>query len=98
MPRPIGELLPEVLAHATERHRRLLDIQRRWTKAVGKETATHTRVVAFRRGALYVQADDSGSSYMLHLEAPRILKRLNAGRPDERVQSFVIRAGDVAAH
>ena len=97
MPKPIGELLPGVLAHATERHRRLLEVQRRWTKAVGKDAATHTKVVAFRRGVMHVQADDSGSSYALHLDKPRIIKRLNAGRHDGTVQDLVIRAGDVAA-
>lgn len=93
MPTPIGELLPKVLAHTTEQHRRLLEVQRRWTKAVGKDAAKHTKVVAFRRGVLYVQADDSGSSYALHLEAPRILTRLNAGRPDQRIQDLIVRPG-----
>ncbi len=90
----IGEVLPRVLTKATERHQQLLEMQRRWERLAGNAVAKHTKVVAVRRGTLYVQSDEPGSSYAVHLDKPQLLQRLNAGRL-HRIEEIVIRAGGV---
>ncbi len=88
----ISEVLSKVLTKATERHQQLLEIQHRWERFAGKALAKHTKVVAVRRGTLYVQSDEPGSSYAVHLEKTKLLERLNAGE-SRRIEEIVIRAG-----
>ena len=63
---------------------------------IGEASDLSTKVVAFRRGAMYVQTDEPGAHYTACLEKPRLLKRLNAGCDrDATVHDIVIRAGDI---
>lgn len=97
MAQSIADVLPKVLAQATQQHRQLRELRQRWARAAGQQLAGHSKVIALRRGALWVQVDDPGSGYALSLDKPRLLKRLNAGKGAATIEEILVRAGEAPA-
>lgn len=94
MPKPIRELLPDVMRQASKRRRVIEQVQRRWARVVGKALAEHTKPMRVSRGTLYVQTDEPGASFVLSLEKSRLLKALK-GAAEEPIEDIVIRAGEL---
>ena len=94
--RSLKDLLPSVVRGARARRRGMDTLQRRWDRAVGRRIARHTRVSSFRRGVLYVATDDPGANFLLSLQKPRVLQRLQRMRTYP-VEEIVIRAGEIAS-
>ena len=90
----IDALIPQVLKQAGERHGALLEIQRDWERAVGRQLAAHTKPVSLRRGVLTVHADRPGDSFALSYRAPQALERLQTSLPG-KIERIVIRPGDL---
>ncbi len=95
MPKPIRELIPNVIRQAAERQRAIEQLQRRWARVVGKDLAGHTKPVRMSRGTLYVQTDEPGASFVLSLEKPRLLKALKEAAGGEPIEDIVVRAGEL---
>ena len=93
--KPVGALIPDMLRRTAREHRPLFAIQRRWSRLVGKQLATHTRPVSLRRGRLVVHADRPGDSFALNYARPKLLKQLQGvGRGG--VEEIIIRAGSIS--
>ncbi len=95
MAKPLRDLVPNILRHASAQRQAAEQLQHHWEQAVGKQLAAQTRVMALRKGALYVQTNDAGAHFTLNIEKPRVLQCLSQalGQP---VTDLVIRAGDAA--
>lgn len=110
-PTAIGALLPKVLRKAGDTHLAIQALRRAWTRVVGKELAAHTKPARLRAGRLYIYTDAPGASFILSLETPRLLERMQAclekARPKAArrqrrpaagpfvVEEIIVRAGDV---
>lgn len=96
MPKPstIGELVPKVVHRAAQRRAALQRLRREWTRLVGKSLALHARPASLRRGTLYVHTDEPGTNFVLQLERPRLLAKLQA-RAKPPIKEIVIRAGEL---
>lgn len=96
MPKPIGELLPALLAHAATKHEASQQLQRNWPRLVGKQLAAHTRPGPIRRGTLTIYTDEPGTNFLLMLEKPRLLEKLNRCLPPAgEIEEILVRPGDI---
>ena len=94
MPKPISELIPQILRRAAAQHDAIQQVQRHWRRLVGKELARHARPTSLRKGKLYIATDEPGASFTLNLEKPRLLRKLRA-QTRGAVEEIIIRAGEV---
>ena len=94
MPKPIGELIPSILRRAATQHDAIQQVQRHWSRLVGKELARHAKPTSVRRGTLFIATDEPGTSFTLNLEKPRLLRALRA-RTRGAIEEIVIRPGEV---
>ena len=96
----IAQLLPGVVRKATQKQRESEGIRRRWSKLVGKELARHTKPSGVRGGKLYVQTDEPGASFLLSLDKPRLLAKMQPPRRTKRdakgIEDIVVRPGDLS--
>lgn len=95
MARPISELIPRIMQEAATKHEAVQRLQRAWPRLVGRELAAHTRPGRLRRRTLYVYTDEPGASFLLNLEKPRLLEKLQAGGGHD-IEEIVIRPGEIA--
>lgn len=93
MAKSIKDLLPHVLGEATAQHRGRAQLERQWARAVGARLAAQTRIVNLHRGTLTVQTDSPGASFLLSLDKPALLKKMQRATTPP-VTELVIRAGD----
>jgi hypothetical protein len=91
-PERLDTLIPGVIERMSERHGALFEIQRDWSRLVGRRLAAHTRPVSLRRGVLTVQADHPGDGFSLSYRKPELLERFHGSLPG-KVETIVIRPG-----
>ena len=100
MAKRIGELLPAVVRKARAKSRAIQQLQRSWGRLVGKTLAAHTQPASLRHGRLYVHTNQPGASFVLSLEKPRLLEKIQAGlrrgRTGQTVEEIIVRAGGPA--
>ena len=93
-PERLDALIPGVLQRMGERHGALFDIQRDWTRLVGRRLAAHTKPSSLRRGVLTVHADGPGDGFALSYRKPELLERLRKALPGS-VEEILIRPGGI---
>ena len=93
-PERLGALIPGVLQRMGARHGALFEIQRDWSRLVGRQLAAHTKPVGLRHGALTVHIDRPGDGFALSYRKPELLERLQA-TTQGKVEEIVIRPGDI---
>ena len=95
-PKSLKDLLPQVVRAASKRQRELEQLRRAWARAVGAELSRLTRVSSLRRGTLYIQTSEPGANFVLNLEKPRLLAKLQRRRLGP-IDDIVVRPGEVEA-
>jgi len=90
MAKSIGELIPNIVRQAATKHNTIQRLQRAWPRLVGKALAAHTRPGRLRRKTLYVYTDEPGASFLLNLENPRLLEKVQT-RTGYDIEEIVIR-------
>ena len=93
----VGKLLPELLRKlgvASEVARQ--EALGRWDAVVGERIAAVTRATAVSGGVLFVKVVSSPWLTELNLMRHDILRRLNAGQREGRVERIVFTLGEVA--
>ena len=91
-PERLDALIPAVLQRMGERHGALFEIQRDWSRLVGRRLAAHTKPIGLRRGVLTVHIDRPGDGFALSYRKPELLERLRAATQG-KVEEIVIRPG-----
>jgi len=89
-PQPVGEILDNLLQKlgiAEEVARQ--EVLHRWGPTVGEKIAAVSRAVAVSGDVLFVQVDSSAWMNELNLMRHDILRRLNAGAGDGRIERIV---------
>ena len=96
----LAQLLPGVVRKATQKQRALDGLRRRWAKLVGKELAQHTQPSGIRGGKLYVKTDEPGASFLVSLDKPRLLAKMQpprrAKQAEKPIEDIVVRPGDLS--
>ena len=96
----IAQLLPAVVRKATQKQRELEGLRSRWAKLVGKDLARHTKPSGVRGGKLYVQSDEPGASFLVSLDKPRLLAKMQpprrAKQTEKPIEDIIIRPGDLS--
>ena len=69
------------------------NIQSAWEDVVGRDKASHTKLVSFRKGRLVVTVSDSTRLYELTLDQRRILKEVNAAITKKTVKEIRFKIG-----
>ena len=77
-PRPIGALLPSVVAALGLDDPAERTLFERWAEIAGPETAKVARVVKFREGRLLLGAESPVMSYELSMRREALRDRINA--------------------
>ena len=96
MPKPIKDLIPQVVRSTAQATKAARQLQQHWGKLVGKELAAHTRPASLRRKVLCVYTDEPGAGFLLVLEKPRLLAKLRAVSHSD-IEEIIIRPGEITA-
>ena len=91
---PIGKLLEGWLAHAQKQQKPLFEVQKAWSKIVGKPLAAHTKAVSVRKGKLVIHVDRPGENFELSYDRECVLKRVKK-ITQNKVTEIVVRAGKI---
>ena len=94
MPKPIGELIPNIIRKASVAHQTIQQLQQEWRRLVGKELASHTRPASLRRKTLCVYTDEPGASFLLSMGKGALLAKLNQ-HTHGQIEELIIRPGEV---
>lgn len=95
MPHTIGTVVQQVLKQTQKKQSALFEVQRKWSRLVGKPLALHTRPVSLRQQRLIVHVERSGDGFILHYQRGKLLKRL-ARLTEGKVEELVIRVGEAS--
>ena len=83
----VGDLLENVLEDAGVRDQiRRQDVVEAWDGVVGEKIADVARALRVDEGVLYVEVRSSAWLMELNLMKPSILKRVNEGRDEGRIE------------
>ena len=93
-PERLDALIPGVRRRMEERHGALFEIQRDWSRLVGRRLAAHTKPAGLRRGVLTVHIDRPGDGFALSYRKPELLERLRSATQG-KVEEIVMRPGDI---
>ncbi len=89
-PEKVGDLLPDLLQRlGISREVAAQDSLARWATVVGDRIAAVTRARAVSSGVLFVEVRSSAWLSELNMMRHEILRRLNAGQGDGRVERIV---------
>ena len=95
MPKPIGELIPDIVQKASVTHQTIQQLQQEWPRLVGKALAGHTRPAGLRRKTLCVYTDEPGASFLLSMGKDALLAKLRQ-RTRGQIEALIIRPGEVS--
>jgi len=70
------------------------DIEKIWIKSVQQKTAKHTKTCFFKKGKLYVNAEDSAWLYELKTNKEEILKKLQKFSKN-KIKDAIFKVGDI---
>lgn len=95
-PRPIGDILSELMARKGFARVRGEDAYREaWQEAVGQAVGQYTRTGKLRRGLLEIFVANSMLIQELTFQKVGLLKSLNEKLPDEKIRDLRFKVGPV---
>ncbi|MFH1621770.1 MAG: DUF721 domain-containing protein [Candidatus Omnitrophota bacterium] len=93
---PIKSIIGDVLKKIQNNKEQGLDedVEKVWIKSVQKKIAKHTRIRFFKKGKLYVNAEDSAWLYELKINKEEILRKLQKFSKN-KITDAIFKVGDM---
>ena len=94
---PLGRMITKIIESLGDKGKLgEEEIMSAWQNAVGKQAASHSRPVSFKRATLIVNVDGSSWLYELSTRKKETLKKLDKGLAGKKVKDIRFRIGDTA--